>query len=181
MRQHDRGHGRHAANPMNHGKDMNGARERKVIDHPDEPISVAFPRQDVRAAPVARAPFFYFGAHTGGLAPFSGLGGGCAFTAGSAMGMRRQPVVGMLPNAMMRLAGLIRGIDVDDDERQILQMMKELVADLGRDRMGLRNRQLRIDRDIQFGVQAMPEPARANLGDPPPPAAHARRRRAVRR
>jgi len=81
------------------------------------------------------------------------------------MGMRRQAVVGMLFNAMMRLAGLIRGIDVDDDERQILQMMKELVADLGRDRVGLRDRQLRIDRDIQFGVQAVPEPARANLGD----------------
>ena len=32
---------------------------------------------------------------------------------------------------MMRLAGLIRWIDVDDDKRQIVEMMKELVTDLG--------------------------------------------------
>ena len=63
------------------------------------------------------------------------------------MRVYRQPVVGMLSNAMVRLAGLVRRIDVDDDQRQIIQMMKELVADLGRDRVRLCDRQLRIDRD----------------------------------
>jgi hypothetical protein len=33
-------------------------------------------------------------------------------------------------------------------------MMQQLMADLGRDRMRLRDRQLRIDRDIQFTMQA---------------------------
>src|SRR5260370_335066 len=50
------------------------------------------------------------------------------------MRVYRQPVVGMLSNTMVRLAGLIRRIDVDDDERQIIQMVEELVADLARDR-----------------------------------------------
>ena len=66
------------------------------------------------------------------------------------MGMRRQPVVGMLPNAMMRLAGLIRGIDVDDDERQIIQMMKELMTDLGCNCMCLRNCQFGMHSDVQL-------------------------------
>ena len=79
------------------------------------------------------------------------------------MRVYRQPVVGMLSNTMVRLAGLIRRIDVDDDERQIIQMVKELVADLGRDRVRLCDRQLGIDRDIQLGMQAVPEPARAHL------------------
>ena len=53
---------------------------------------------------------------------------------------------------MMRLAGLIRWIDVDDDKRQIVEMMKELVTDLGAGRMRLRDRQLGIDSDIQFDM-----------------------------
>jgi hypothetical protein len=81
------------------------------------------------------------------------------------MRMCGQPIVGVLFDAMMGLAGLVRRIDVDDDERQMIQMMKELVADLGRDRMRLRDRQLRMDGDIQFGMQAVPEPARPHLGD----------------
>ena len=52
----------------------------------------------------------------------------------------------------MRLAGLIRRIHVDDDERQIIQMVKELVADLGGDRMRLGDCQIGIHRDIQFGM-----------------------------
>jgi hypothetical protein len=31
--------------------------------------------------------------------------------------------------------------------------------------MRLRDRHPRVDGDVQFGVQAMPEPARAHLGD----------------
>ena len=34
---------------MNDGKDMNGARDRKIIDHQDEPISGAFLRQERRS------------------------------------------------------------------------------------------------------------------------------------
>ena len=56
MRQDDRGHGRHAANPMNDGKDVNGASERKVIDHPHETISVAIRRQGRRRVRAARSP-----------------------------------------------------------------------------------------------------------------------------
>jgi hypothetical protein len=43
-------------------------------------------------------------------------------------------------DAMMRLAGLIRGIDMNDDKRQVIEVMKKPVANLGRDRMRLRNR-----------------------------------------
>ena len=150
---------------MNHGKDMNGARERKVIDHPDEPISVAFPRQDVRAAPVARAPFFSLERTLAGWRLSQDWAVDARSPPDQPWECAGSPSWACSPMRMIAPAGLIRGIDVDDDERQILQMMKELVADLGRDRMGLRNRQFRIDRDIQFGVQAMPEPARANLGD----------------
>ena len=46
---------------------------------------------------------------------------------------------------MIRFAGLIGRIDVDDDERQIIQMMKELVPDLGCNRMRLCNRQFGVD------------------------------------
>jgi hypothetical protein len=41
---------------MNDGKDMNGARERKVINHPHEPISVAIRRQGRRRVRAARSP-----------------------------------------------------------------------------------------------------------------------------
>jgi hypothetical protein len=67
----------------------------------------------------------------------------------------------MFANAMVRFARLVRRIDVDDDQRQIIEVMQQLMADLGRDRMRLRDRQGRIDRDVQFGMQAVPEPARA--------------------
>jgi hypothetical protein len=43
-------------------------------------------------------------------------------------------------DAMMCLAGLIRRIDMNDDKRQVIEVMKELVANLGGDRMRLRNR-----------------------------------------
>ena len=66
--------------------------------------------------------------------------------------MHRQPVVGMGVNTVMGLAGLIRRIDVDDDERQVAQVMKQLVADLGGDRMRLRDRRLRIDRRGKDGA-----------------------------
>jgi hypothetical protein len=42
--QHNGGYGRQAANPMNDAKDMNGARDRKIIDHQYEPISGALLR-----------------------------------------------------------------------------------------------------------------------------------------
>jgi hypothetical protein len=41
---------------MNDGKDVNGARERKVINHPHEPISVAIRRQGRRRVRAARSP-----------------------------------------------------------------------------------------------------------------------------
>ena len=82
------------------------------------------------------------------------------------MGMRGQPVVSVLFDAVMRLARLVRGIDVDDDERQIIQTMQEPMADLGGDRVRLCDRQPRIDGDVELGVQAMAEPARPHLGHP---------------
>jgi hypothetical protein len=48
---------------------------------------------------------------------------------------------------------------VNDDERQVIQMMKELVTNLGGDRMRLRDRQLRLNCDVQLDVQSMSEPA----------------------
>src|SRR5919204_547914 len=39
------------------------------------------------------------------------------------------------------------------------------MADLRGDRMRLRDGQLRIDRDIELGVKAVPEPACPHLGD----------------
>jgi len=81
------------------------------------------------------------------------------------MRVDRKPVVHMFANAMVRFARLVRRIDVDDHQRQIIQTVKELMADLRRDCMRLRNRQLGIDRDVQFGMQAVPEPTRAHLGD----------------
>ena len=58
----------------------------------------------------------------------------------SRVGVNRQPIVTMVANAMMRLAGLIRRIDVNDDKRRVIEVMKEPVANLGGDRMRLRNR-----------------------------------------
>ena len=51
---------------------------------------------------------------------------------------------------MIGFAGLIGRIDVDDDERQIIQMMKELVPDLGCNRMRLCNRQFGVDSNVQL-------------------------------
>ena len=53
------------------------------------------------------------------------------------MRMRGKAVVRVLRDSMMRLARLVRRVDMDDDERQIAQMMQQLVADFGRDRMCL--------------------------------------------
>ncbi len=62
------------------------------------------------------------------------------------MRVDRKPVVHMFANAMVRFARLVRRIDVDDHQRQIIQTVKELMADLRRDCMRLRNRQLGIPR-----------------------------------
>ena len=83
------------------------------------------------------------------------------------MRVDRKPVVHMFADAMVRLAGLIRRIDMDDHERQIIEAMKQLVTDFRRDRMRLCDRQRGIDRDVEFGMQAVPEPTRAHLGDLP--------------
>jgi hypothetical protein len=41
---------------MNDGKDMNGARDRKIIDHQDEPISGALLRQERASCPRGADP-----------------------------------------------------------------------------------------------------------------------------
>ena len=83
----------------------------------------------------------------------------------SAVRMHGKPVMSMSADAVMCLAGLIRRINMDENERQIIQMMKQLVANLGGNRVCLRDRQLGIHGNIQFGVQAVPEPARPHLGN----------------
>src|SRR5262245_39294574 len=77
--------------------------------------------------------------------------------------MRRQAVVDVLGDAMVGFARLVRRVDVNDDERQVVQMMQQLVAHLGGDLVGLRDGQPRLDGDVELGVQAMPEPARPHL------------------
>ena len=62
--------------------------------------------------------------------------------------------------AQAHISGLLQiapqiGLDVDHHQRQIIQMMQQLVAHFARDGMSLRHRQLRIDRDVQFGMEAM--------------------------
>ena len=96
--------------------------------------------------------------------PRSGRMQAKAFTS-LAVRVGRQAVMRVLVNVVMRFAGLIRRIDMDHHERQIIQMMKQLMAHFGGNGMRLRDRQLRIDGDIQFGMQAMPEPARPHLGN----------------
>src|SRR5262245_37087556 len=64
---------------------------------------------------------------------------------------------------MMDFARPIRRIDVDDYERQVVQMVKEPVTDLGGYRMRLRDCQLRIDSDVQLSMQTMPKPASPHL------------------
>ncbi len=71
----------------------------------------------------------------------------------------------VLFDAMMALAGLVHRVDVDHHERQVIQMVKELVADLGGDCVGLRNCQSRIHCDVDLGVQPVTKPARPHLGD----------------
>ena len=68
-------------------------------------------------------------------------------------------------DAMMRLAGLIERIDVNDDQRKIIEAVKQLMAYLARDRVSLGDRHLRVHRDVDFGVQAVAQPAGTHLGD----------------
>ena len=80
---------------MNDGKDMNGARERKVIDHPHEPISrrslVKCGGVSASAGSPERTSFALFGAHTGGLRLSHDWAADARFTAGSAMERAARP------------------------------------------------------------------------------------------
>ena len=55
--------------------------------------------------------------------------------------MRRQPVVDMLSDLMIPLPGLMDGIDMDRDIREIAHLMEELMADLNGKRMPLCDRE----------------------------------------
>ena len=49
------------------------------------------------------------------------------------MGVGGKPVVHVLFDAVMCLARQVGGIDVDDDQRQVAQVMQQLVADFHAD------------------------------------------------
>ena len=51
MGQYNRSYGRHAANPMNDAKNVNGVCNRKIIDHQNEPISGAVLSQERSSCP----------------------------------------------------------------------------------------------------------------------------------
>ncbi len=81
------------------------------------------------------------------------------------MGMRGQAVVGVLGDLMILLAGFIHGIDMHGDSTEIAHLVEEMVADLFRNGMPLRHRKRRLHRNVDFGTQDMPEPARLHLCD----------------
>ena len=49
--QYDRSYGCYAANPMCDAKNVNGVRDRKIIDHQNEPISGAVLSQERSSCP----------------------------------------------------------------------------------------------------------------------------------
>jgi len=90
--------------------------------------------------------------------------------------MHGQAVMAVLSNAMVRLAGLIRRVDMDHHQRQVVQVVQQLVADIAGDGVCLGDRQLGIDGNVHLGMQAMAEPPRAHPRSRLSLAAHARPR-----
>ena len=76
----------------------------------------------------------------------------------------RQSVVRMRRDPMVPLARLFDRIDMDDDQRHLRERVQQPMAQLGGHRMRLRHRQVRIDRDVDLGVEAVTQPARADVG-----------------
>ena len=66
--------------------------------------------------------------------------------------MRWQSVVSMLFDSMMMLARLFLRIDMNDDEREVFEMVQQLVPHLFGNRMSGGERDLRGERDIYFRV-----------------------------
>src|SRR5262249_60282428 len=54
---------------------------------------------------------------------------------------------------------------MDLHERKIIQVGKQSVPDISSDCVGLPNRQLWIDGNVHFDVQAMPQPTCSNFGN----------------
>ena len=67
-------------------------------------------------------------------------------------------------DAMMPFARHFFRVRVNEDERQILEMVQQLMPRLHGDRVRIRHRDLRGQRNIQLGMQAVSEPAGTNLG-----------------
>ena len=66
-------------------------------------------------------------------------------------------------NAVKFFSGFFNRIDVYRYRRKIGEMMHELMTHFFCDFVGVGNREVRKDRDIQFGMQTMTKPARSNL------------------
>ena len=79
------------------------------------------------------------------------------------MRVQRQAVMRVLANIVMSFAGMIHRIDVDHDERQVIQLVQEMMPYFGSNRMRAFDGHLRIYGNIDFRMQPMPEPTGSYL------------------
>ena len=71
----------------------------------------------------------------------------------------------MFRDAMMGLAGLVRRIDMNCGAGEVGKMMEQFMLNRFGDGVTRFNRQRRIDRDVNLGVQPMAQPAHARITD----------------
>jgi hypothetical protein len=79
------------------------------------------------------------------------------------MGMRGKAIVAMPFDAMVALARLLFRINVNYDERKIIDFVEKMVPHLFGNSMSCRERYLRGKRYVDLRVQTMTEPASANI------------------
>ena len=78
--------------------------------------------------------------------------------------MHRQAVVGVRVNAMKFFAGLLHRIDVDNNIREVTDVMHRFVPHFFGKGVAFLDGKLRRNRHVHFGIQPVPQPARAHVG-----------------
>src|SRR6266853_4216969 len=79
--------------------------------------------------------------------------------------VQRQAIVCMRSDAMVLLAALPVGIDVNHHAAQVRQVVEQLVPDIAGNVMSLRHRQAGRHRDADVGVHPVADPPRAHVRD----------------
>ena len=80
------------------------------------------------------------------------------------MRVHRKAVVGVRVNAMKFFAGFLHRIDVDDNIRQVADVMHRLVPHFLGKGVPFFDGKSRRNRHVHFGIQTVAQPARAHVG-----------------